>query len=152
MTEFHPFLTIRGRSHSGPADMLVHSPNPTVEVGESGLLTGVDRKFFVSLLSTYIASGNVIEGTLYAEIWNHIVSNNYKVEIYSLSKNQKSIWHFGGGWFRQKIQMYIFSCPKQLNRWPCHSLTHSLTHSTFTFDIQRANPETCDLWDIWSEW
>ena len=24
----------------------------------------------------------------------------------------------------------IFSCPEQLNRWPCHSLTHSLT---FTF-------------------
>ena len=21
----------------------------------------------------------------------------------------------------------VFSCPKQLNRWPCHSLTHSLT-------------------------
>ena len=23
----------------------------------------------------------------------------------------------------------VFSCPKQLNRWPCHSLTHSLTPS-----------------------
>ena len=32
------------------------------------------------------------------------------------------------------------------------SLTHWLTHSTFTFDIQRATLETCDLWDIWSEW
>ena len=31
-------------------------------------------------------------------------------------------------------------------------VTHSLTHSTFTFDIQRATLETCDLWDIWSEW
>ena len=26
----------------------------------------------------------------------------------------------------------IFSCPQQLNRWPCHSLSHSVT---FTFDI-----------------
>ena len=26
-----------------------------------------------------------------------------------------------------------------------NSLTHSLTHSTFTFDTQRATPETCDL-------
>ena len=29
----------------------------------------------------------------------------------------------------------VFSCPEQLNRWPCHSLTHSLTNGTFTFDI-----------------
>ena len=30
----------------------------------------------------------------------------------------------------------IFSCPEQLNSWPCHSLTHSLTDSvTFDFDI-----------------
>ena len=36
-----------------------------------------------------------------------------------------------------------------------HSITHSLTHwvtdSTFTFDIS-VTQETCDLWDIWSEW
>ena len=31
------------------------------------------------------------------------------------------------------------------------SLTDSLSHSTFTFDIQRATLETCDLWNIWSE-
>ena len=41
----------------------------------------------------------------------------------------------------------VFSCPQQLNRWPCHSLTHWLnhwlTHGTFTFDIQRATQETC---------
>ena len=30
----------------------------------------------------------------------------------------------------------VFSCPEQLNRWPCHSVSQSLT---------------CDLWDIWSE-
>ena len=45
----------------------------------------------------------------------------------------------------------IFSCPEQLNRWPCHSLTHWLTNSTFTFDIQRAILETCDHCDIWSD-
>ena len=43
----------------------------------------------------------------------------------------------------------IISCPEHLNRWPCHWLTDSLT---FTFDIQRAILETCDLWDICSEW
>ena len=33
----------------------------------------------------------------------------------------------------------LFSCPEQLNRWSCHSLTESLSHSlTFTFTIQRA--------------
>ena len=31
-------------------------------------------------------------------------------------------------------------------------VTDWLTHSTFTFDIQRTTLETCDLWDIWSEW
>ena len=31
--------------------------------------------------------------------------------------------------------LIVFSCPQQLNRWPCHSLTDWLTHSTFTFDI-----------------
>ena len=47
----------------------------------------------------------------------------------------------------------FFSCPEQLNRWPCHSLTNSVTDwLTFTFDIQRAILETCDHWDIWSEW
>ena len=40
------------------------------------------------------------------------------------------------------VQSYIFSCPEQLNRWPCHSLTHSLTEGTFTFDIQKATLET----------
>ena len=42
----------------------------------------------------------------------------------------------------------IFSCPEQLNRWQCHWLTQG----TFTFDIYRVTLETCDLWDIWSEW
>ena len=36
----------------------------------------------------------------------------------------------------------LFSCPEQLNRWPCHWLT----------DWLKAIPETCDLWNIWSEW
>ena len=31
-------------------------------------------------------------------------------------------------------------------------VTDWLTHSTFTFDIQRTTLETCDLWNIWSEW
>ena len=48
-----------------------------------------------------------------------------------------------------KLGKYVFSC---LSR-TAQNVTLSLTHSvTFTFDIQRATLETCDLWDIWSEW
>ena len=39
-------------------------------------------------------------------------------------------------WVSTVSVLDIFSCPEQLNRWPCHSLTHWLTNSlTFTFDI-----------------
>ena len=34
-----------------------------------------------------------------------------------------------------KCYILVFSCPQQLNRWPCHSLTQSVTQGTFTFDI-----------------
>ena len=44
----------------------------------------------------------------------------------------------------------FFSCPEQLNRWPCHSVTESAVR-TFLIEIQRATQETCDIWDIWSE-
>ena len=50
------------------------------------------------------------------------------------------------------ISDVVFSCPQQLNRWPCHWLTNWLGEWPFDFDIQRATLETCDLWDIWSEW
>ena len=47
----------------------------------------------------------------------------------------------------------LFSCPEQLNRWPCHSLTQSITDSGyFYFWHYRVTLETCDLWDICSEW
>ena len=46
----------------------------------------------------------------------------------------------------------FFRCPEQLNRWPCHWVTESLTQGTLLIDIQRATQETCDLWDIWLEW
>ena len=29
-------------------------------------------------------------------------------------------------------------------------VTHWVTHWPFDFDMQRATPETCDLWDIWN--
>ena len=52
----------------------------------------------------------------------------------------------------------IYPCPTFV--YPCHwltdslthSLTESLTHRGFTFWHERAILETCDLWDIWSEW
>ena len=45
----------------------------------------------------------------------------------------------------------IFSCPKQLNRWPCHSLTHWLTHwltdwQYFYFWHTKSAPR--DLWPL----
>ena len=43
----------------------------------------------------------------------------------------------------------LFSCPEQLNRWPCHWLTEWVT---FRFWHYRVTLETCDLWDFWSEW
>jgi len=98
------------------------------------------------------------------------------------------------------LQQIFFSCPEQLNGWPCLSLAwapltirvfttlqsdprdlwplrhlirvmkgHDLTNkktmtntntwtmtmtktNTFWEHLQRATLETCDLWDIWSEW
>ena len=44
----------------------------------------------------------------------------------------------------------LFSCPEYLNRWPCHWLSHWL--SDFWFWHYRVTLETCDIWDIWSEW
>ena len=43
----------------------------------------------------------------------------------------------------------IFSCPEQLNRWPCHWLTDWVT---FVFWHYRVALDTWDLWDILSEW
>ena len=40
----------------------------------------------------------------------------------------------------------IFSCPEQLNRWPCHWLTDSF--SVLLLLTYKEQPKTCDLWDI----
>ena len=41
----------------------------------------------------------------------------------------------------------------QLNRWPCHSVSQSVTHWVrFLILTIRVTLETCDLWDIKSEW
>ena len=46
---------------------------------------------------------------------------------------------------------HIFSCPDtvwgQLKTWLCHSLSHY-----FDLGTHRDILDTCDLWDIWSEW
>ena len=47
-------------------------------------------------------------------------------------------------------KLVIFSCPEQLNRWPYHSVTHSLR--TLLIVIQKTIQLTSDLPDIWSEW
>ena len=44
----------------------------------------------------------------------------------------------------------IFSCPEQLNRWPCHSLTHSLLLLPYKEQSLRlATIETFDQTDFW---
>ena len=31
------------------------------------------------------------------------------------------------------LVLYLFSCPEQLNRWPCHSITHWVSEWPFAF-------------------
>ena len=47
-----------------------------------------------------------------------------------------------------------FSCPEQLNRWPCLSLACLVwpNYQSESSQHYRVNLETCHLWDIWSEW
>ena len=47
------------------------------------------------------------------------------------------------------IYHLFLAVPRQLFRFPCHWLTDSLT---FEKHYQRALWETCDPWDMWSEW
>ena len=49
-------------------------------------------------------------------------------------RNVATTWHYLHKWkfFEHLCHIYIyiysfFSCPEQLNRWPCHSVCHSLT-------------------------
>ena len=53
-----------------------------------------------------------------------------------------------------KLQVIIFSCPGQLNRWPCHSLSGWVIHwllISASSKICRAVVDTCNLSDNWSE-
>ena len=54
------------------------------------------------------------------------------------------------GWIKN-IFIFLAVQNSSLGDLVTESLTHSLT-VPFTFEIQRATQETCDLWDIWSEW
>ena len=47
----------------------------------------------------------------------------------------------------QKLDGCLFSCPEQLNRWPCHSLTHSLTQSQYFYFWHTKN-DPRDLWPL----
>ena len=57
--------------------------------------------------------------------------------------------HLSGG---GKEQFCLFSWESETALYPPLSLTHSLSTRPFTFWHQRETPDTCDLWDIWSEW
>ena len=59
--------------------------------------------------------------------------------------------NFGSRQFSFSLDFRFLSCPKQLNRWPCRSLDHSISQGTLQIDIHRATPETCELWNIGSE-
>ena len=45
----------------------------------------------------------------------------------------------------------IFSCPQQLNRWPCPLLGPSDQTNNQSSQHYRVTLETCDLSDIWSD-
>ena len=50
----------------------------------------------------------------------------------------------------------VFSCPEQLNRWPCPLLGWLVpwlgtTNNQRVSQHYRVTQETCDLWDIWSD-
>ena len=42
----------------------------------------------------------------------------------------------------------VFSCPQQLNRWPCHSLTHWLTHWLRVLLLLTLQSDPRDLWPL----
>ena len=59
-----------------------------------------------------------------------------KIRSSPLSLHPSQYTQSGGGSLGHTWYLSFFSCPEQLNRWPCHWLTNSLT---FTFDIKRAS-------------
>ena len=46
--------------------------------------------------------------------------------------------------YQKSLSYAIFSCSEQLNRWPCHSLTH---WDTFLKTQQQSNPR--HMWALW---
>ena len=57
--------------------------------------------------------------------------NVFRADFYSVVKYSRQIlW---------EICNQVFNCPEQLNRWPCHSLSHSLTKD-FTNCHTKNNP------------
>ena len=60
-----------------------------------------------------------------------------------------------GDFFRHYDFLYIFSCPEQLNRWPCHSLSQSVTdllileHKTiYCLERMTSHRLEQDIWDV----
>ena len=49
---------------------------------------------------------------------------------------------------------FVFSCPadSSIGDLVTDSLTHWVSETPFEKHNNRVTPETCDLWDIWSEW
>ena len=47
--------------------------------------------------------------------------------------------------FKNKTMFFLAVQNSSIGDLVTHSLTHSLTDGTFTFDIQRATLETCEL-------
>ena len=86
---------------------------------------------------------------LYLFMWRETV--DFRVAKWFLFVCKKNHGHESG-----KTCLSLLSCPEQLNRWPCHCLTHwltdSVTHGILLIDIQKVTQLTCDLWEIWSDW
>ena len=107
------------------------------------------KSIYIDFFFLYFGSFNITRTANFmwillflSQINNHNIFNN-KYVLISLVYEAKVNW-FLEGW------CVFLAVPRQLNRWP-HSVTDWL-QVIVEKHYQRALWETCDPWDMWSEW
>ena len=102
-------------------------------------------KFFL-LISSFVLHLTSVSGA----DWKFF-SEPYSM-INLLNLNIYKIFHFCPHMIFDQIlngTPIFFSCPEQLNRWPCHSLTESLSHSLSQyFYFWHTQSDTRELWPL----
>ena len=84
---------------------------------------------------------NFCQKMLLQKIYQNIFARKYLFAMFVESPCIKNCF------YRTRVRSLVMLVTNSMT----HSLTDSLTHGTFTFDIHRVTPETCDLWNISSE-